>query len=350
MSFICGLSSIRYILQFQLPLAAVLCSYALAQFFKEKQTFNFRKFFIENVPVFFSCAGLVLGAIGYVVNSTVLARLFSFSDFNRIRFSTIGDVSFTRLFSDIAMIFGYKNRVSVMTPAGIVNVLFYVSLVFFIVSTVSFLKKKEMSVQKVFITFTVVMFLFNGFVYINTEYTPRYFIILFACIPVCLAVYAAEKDFSAVKRYISLISFSCMCLISCVITFEDVMTKDPATDKKDVAEFLEKSPYTFGYATFWNANVFSYLTNGKMEIAVLKRTEKDENVHITKTFNCQQWLTPDRFYNRKENTSPVCLIVTENEYTTTPDHPLFAKGRLVYKDNFYRVFEFESDVAFKESF
>lgn len=346
LSFICGLSSIRYILQFQLPLAAVVCSYTAMIFFMEKKSFHFKKIFIEDTPVFYSCIGLILGGIGYILNSVILSNLYSFSDYNNIAFNILGEISFIKLFSDIAMIFGYKNEVSVMTPAGIVNVLFYVFLVFFLICTFVFLKKKKMSVRKIFITFCVVMILFNGFVYVNTDYYARYFTILFACIPACIAIYIDETTVSVIKKYLLGISFTCLSLIASFITFEDVLIRTEP-NKKNAAEFLAKSPYTFGYATFWNANVFSYLTDGKTEIACLDRTEKDR---LPEKFVCEKWLTPDRYYDKKENISPVFLLVSEYEYTSSPQHPLFSNGKLVYADECYRIFEFTSDIQFKNSF
>ena len=128
------------------------------------------------------------------------------------------------------------------------------------------------------------------------------------------------------------------------------MTAQGNEDKVGVCHFLDKN-YSFGYATFWNANILTFMTDGRLELGNLEPDTINNNDYIPKTFHCHLWLTPDRFYHDDYKSDvPVFLLVTQEEYERSPEHNIFKSGREVYSDDFYRVFDYENKRAFINSF
>lgn len=350
-SFTSGLAGIRYILYFLFPLAATIISIAVADLYKMGGVFSFRGFFVEDKKCFFSCLALALGGIGYVANNVVLSSLFSFSQFNTTSFTSIGAVSFSEVQNALLGILGYKNQVSVFTPSGIVNILLYVGVIFFILAVVQTLKGSFNSRQSVFLLFSVIMFGFNAFIFINTEYIARYFILPLAFIVPCAAVLMEDERISVVRRYMAAVSLSVALLSGAFVTYGTVLCSDHNASKYPVRDFLVSRGYEFGYGTFWNANVFTFLTDGRVRLGNLDKHLDEEGVTvITKEYGWDNWLTPDRYYTYDYGDKPIFLVLTQDEYGVAREDAVVQAGAEVYCDEFYRVFEYPSHEAFKAAF
>lgn len=351
LSFISGLSGIRYILYFELPLIITILGLKVSNLFKTNTTFDFKNFFINDKECHFSIVSLILGGFGYVCNNLILARIYSFSDFNTTAFTHIGDVKFEDVHNAIMEILGYRNNVSVFTPSGVNNVLLYVGIVFFLISLFKFLKKTENTTHKTFVLFTIVLFVFNSFIFINTEYIARYFILILAFVFPCISLFLDSECVSVIHKYFVGLCFSVVVISNSFIVFEGSLCSKGNYDKEAVAKFLNENKYDSGYATFWNANVFNFLTNDKLQVANLYRYKDGDTKKITDHFKCDKWLTPNSYY--KDNfghNDKVILIVTSLEYEESINANVFKNGKLVFTDDYYKVFEYPSNEAFKNAF
>lgn len=330
LSLICGMSSIRYILQFQFPLALVTLSLAVNDMVKTNSKFSIKKFFFENKAAFYSCLGLALGLLGYIFNVLVLSSLYSFSNYNTIKFNEFNEITVMHWLFEILSALGYKNSVSVLTPSGAVNVFVYVIIVFFILNTVDFLKAKTASQSKyIFVLYSIVMFVFNAFVFINTDYYARYLLILLLCIFPCMAIFAEEHSLSIIKRSVLSVSAVCVLLTSSFVCYSTVLSHNENTDKAAVTQFLDKQGYTLGYGTFWNANVFTQLTDGKIEMCNI-RYEDDP------------WLTTSRYYAPDYKAGQkTFIILSQEEIDSDPKLNSIQFGTKVYSDKYYTVYEYQ---------
>lgn len=351
LSFISGLSGIRYILYFELPLAITIISIKVSILFNNKENFNFRNFFITDKKAHLSLVSLFLGGFGYILNTLVLSKIYSFSDFNTTKFTHIGDISFSTVHNGIFEILGYKNNVSVFTPSGINNILIYIFFGFFFINIIKYLRHSEESSKKTFIIFSLILFVFNAFTFINTEYYNRYFLLILPFMVPTVVILTEEVILSIPSRFITILCLSVVLLSSSFILFEDNICIKSNEDKVQISQFLSESEYEFGYATFWNANVFTYTTNDKIKLANLYRYKENEIEKITDSFKCDKWLTPESYYqNDFGNNNKIILIVTNAEYYATPDANIFKNGKQVYSDSYYKIFEYTDNKTFKESF
>ena len=351
LTFVSGLAGIRYILYFLFPLSVTVVGMAVNNWSKSGQQFSFKTFFLDDSSVFLSCLALVLGCVGYIGNTLVLSRLFSFSDFNTTAFTSIGDVTVADVLNGILGILGYKNLVSVFTPSGIINVLLYIGIAFFFLGLLANLKVLFDNSKSFFLLFSVVMFVFNSFIFINTEYIARYFILPLAFIIPCIAVLVQNEKISVIKRYILGSAFVIILLSGSFVTYGTVLCSDNNSSMYPVRDFLISQKYEFGYGTFWNANVFTFLTDGDLRIGNLNKKNNEEGVAIiTKKYEWDNWLTPNRYYSHDYGEQPIFLILTQDEYELAKDDTVVLNGMEVYSDDFYKVFEYKNHQAFKDSF
>ncbi|MGP1368667.1 MAG: hypothetical protein ACTTKX_05365 [Treponema sp.] len=348
LAFISGLSGIRPILNFQLPIAVTIIALAVHRMVSKQEEFKFSRFFIADKPVFYASANIVLGGIGYVANSLVLKKIFSFTSWNGAVFNAIGDIQFSDVQRDILGLFGFRSNVLVFSPAGMANVTLYVAAFLFIVCFALYLKKQESGYnRRIFIVLAAVIIVINSFVTIHTAYVDRYFIPAFVyCIP-CFAVFLESAKLSLLKKYLLGVSSAVALITSSFIMYSNILMADGNEDKNAVCRFLDKN-YSFGYATFWNANVFTFLTNGRVEVADIGNRAGEETLPREIEF---LWLSPDFYWEENYKSDvPVFLLVTQEEYERSPEHNIFKSGREVYSDDFYRVFDYENKHTFINSF
>lgn len=351
LAFYSGLSSIRYIIYFVFPLAFIINFIAISNLSRNKIHFEFRKYFIDDRKVFYSTLALFVSGFGYICNSFVLAKFYSFSNFNMTALKTIGSVKFVDFYAGILDLFGYKNEVSVLTPSGLSDLLLYVALIFFVICLVHLLRKKEFQGnQKLFLMLTVVILVFDSFVYIKTEFIIRYFLLLVPYIIPCFAIIISNSDVPNVKKWILGTSLSVTLLTNSFYTFETTLNYSNTTEKKAVTKFLLDNNYTFGYGTFYNANVFTYLSNGKIEVGNLYKKDIDNQMFLIDEYKYDTWLTPKRYYSQPDSLKNVFLILDAQEYKNNINHNSIKNGKCIYDDGYYYVFLYDTLKDFKESF
>ena len=80
--------------------------------------------------------------------------------------------------------------------------------------------------------------------------------------------------------------------------------------QRERAAFLQESGLTFGYATFWNANVITELTNGEVEAVGISiaQNEKGQGVpHVS------EWLEAQENRRMERPDERVFMLLTEAE-------------------------------------
>jgi len=90
--------------------------------------------------------------------------------------------------------------------------------------------------------------------------------------------------------------------------------------------YLEENHYTFGEATFWNANNNTILSNGEIRI---KSVCNDE------TLSFYDWLTHKEYCDREGE----FLLLTQEEYQLRQQSGWETPYRIVYSDDMYLVFD-----------
>lgn len=350
-AFVSGLSSIRYIMIFVFPLAFAMTAVECLK----KNPDGMIRILDGHVKIFppqsvrHSVLGLLFSGLGYVCNNAVLQPLFQFSQWNDTAFCTLGDITLTDILHALLSFFGYQDNIAVLTPGGIINILVYVFLLLFVLLVVFALKNKFSEEKKILLLYFAASYLFNTFVYLHTELIYRYYYpILVVAFP-CVALLLSDEKISFLKRYALGCVLAVMALSSSFLTLQHNINTDTNKGLYKVAEFLDKN-YTFGYGSFGNANVITYLTNGDVEVGNLYKRKSNGKEYFTDVYKYDKWLTPNRYYADERRGEHIFLLVSQEQLADNESHPVIKAGRKVYGDEYYVVFDYDSHEAFKDSF
>lgn len=352
LSFFSGLSTIRYIINFTFPMAALLVGKKVFADFRQKKPFVFSEW-KKDREIFWSVSGLFVSGIGYILNSTVLASLYSFKNYNKIRFLDYGEISFDSILHMILSMLGYNYQTSVFTPGGVATVLIAVVVIFTVILFVSLLKTPQKDYERTFLHFVLFAFVFGFYTNVNIEMVGYYFVTSFIFFLPFLALVLQNGEVSALHQWILSASAALMILANSFVQYADFSAKNENGKKDGAIAYLLDNGYSFGYSFFKEANETWFYTNGRIEVGDLVHDDNDENNTdvLPENFKVHKWLTPKRYYESgfKEN-EPVFLFLRREDYLNTPEHKVFLRGNLSYEDENYVVFTYESNGAFRKAF
>ena len=110
------------------------------------------------------------------------------------------------------------------------------------------------------------------------------------------------------------------------------VTTDKNVNLKKVAAELDARDLHFGYATYWNANIITELTDGRVEIA---------NVGDAEHLEFFRWSSPRKYYDQAHE-GKVFLLLDAEEYGEARDAASVRAGEVVYEDGIYVILLYES--------
>ena len=98
-------------------------------------------------------------------------------------------------------------------------------------------------------------------------------------------------------------------------------------------KFLEENDYDFGYATFWNASVTEYLSDGEIKVGNLGGEEGKVAPY--------EWLTPKSYYRDgfHEGKTFLLLARTEEAGMLKGDFVVMEDAECVHQDEYYAIYE-----------
>lgn len=346
----CGLSGIRYLLAMQCPLVVAGFFYWMSSDAFKDFRLEFR-FCAENVVengrkllkceeagyFYYSLLGAVSSLVGYVLNAVWISKKYVFQTYDTTNFISVYQGEFLErlqnAFGSLLMFFGYIPQKSVLSLRGIITLISFVMVGVFVFCTRKAYKSCK-GIRFFAVMFVVVSFIINIFAFVFTTSTmvPRYYItIMIFALPV-IAMYLEEEKIVFDKTLVFLILAACL-FLSSAKTFYSYITVDKNAPRREVAEFLAENDYDFGFATFENANVITELTNGEVEMA---------NIWNIDDMDFFKWSSPVKYYEEGYHTGETFLLLTTAETIEFADSKAVKRGEIVYEDNYYTVYVYES--------
>lgn len=353
LSIVCGLSGVRYLLALQAPLVLTAAVYVM----KSRETGALRRepsweqagrvFAGERLRYLgFSLLGAVSALAGYGLNVAMIARKYDFQTYEATNFIGVYQGIFLErlqdTFGSLLMLFGYIPDKGFLSLRGLISLIAFAlmaGMVLLIVRSGRLLKaegdkKGEFAHRRFLLWFFVTAFALNTFVFVFTTGTlvPRYYltVIMFA-VPL-LAVYFEEERLPLDRWLVIALLSGCLLLATAKTVFSFVST-DKNAEKRPVAAFLEDQGYEFGYATYWNANIITELTDGRVEVA---------NVDSIEELSFFLWSSPKKYYQEGYYEGSPFLLLTAREAAENASTPVITAGRRVYEDGSYVVIAYES--------
>ena len=352
LAFCGGLGSIRYFLNFIFPLAAVVIGRKILLQYRATNELRARAIFERDRETFWAGLGCAVCVLGYVVNTLVLANLYSVKNYNKIRFLPLGEATVTGVIDMILEVAGYNSNASVFTPAGFATVLLGVVAVVGTILFVVHIRRENSVAEASFLRFVVFLCAFTLYINICTEMVARFLCTTIVIFVPVLALVLRDRRIPGLHRYVLGVSFVILVLTNAFGAWSVFQSKDDTAGFRKTCDFLVENGYSFGYAFFGYANPAWFLSNGKLEVAILKDTEADDGSKIlSDSYWRSKWLTPRRYYDPDYNSeNRVFLLMAADDVKNTPDNPALLRGNVIYDADGFVVYDYETHAAFINSF
>ena len=331
-ALILGTSGLRYLASLYLPMVLSYLFLFLVEPDGQKKE--------RGIPVLFSVVMTGFAGVGFLVNKFYLAVHYSFDTTSEVAFVPISEVP-ERFLTSIRLMLefmGYRES-TVMTPLGLVNPVKCLFLIVFI-GMVLWLWKNRMEIlsvtERFFLYFFVFLFLINWYmlIFTNVLMQYRYWLPVYVIGVLLVGIFLQKwEPVVRVQKVFMALFFAVVVLASLYgELWQDVKYNDCAK-RYAYMEFLEANDYDFGYATFWNASVTEYLSDGQIKVANLD-VENGEVVPY-------EWLLPKAYYRAgfHEGRTFVLLARTEEAGMLNGDFTVMEDGVCVYQDEYYAIYE-----------
>jgi hypothetical protein len=123
------------------------------------------------------------------------------------------------------------------------------------------------------------------------------------------------------------------------LNFQNLTRDDVNTVRKGYIQYLLDNQLDYGFATFWNANVTTELTNGKIELAGLN----PHKLVDTNQFSIHNWASPMKHSDPAFYQGESFLLLTRAEWELAQEtEKPFARLKPDYEDNGFIVIRYPS--------
>ena len=316
--------------------------------------------------LFSSFMMLLSSAIGYLVNVCVLSKICSFKNYSDTMVTDFSLSNVITCIGDCIALIGWKGGKKLLSISGVAGVLgVCIGAVAFVTLCICVFRKKQSSLQRFLTLFIAASFGVCLISYSQTEsyncsywvtFLPFLFLALFIWIgsrfesrsndsdgnkgnsdcldPKSGKVY--KTDVYAKKQGCVCVVAAIICVICGISTMHDPYISWCPNDLsiQNAETWLENNGYTQGCATFWNSDVITELSDGKIEMW---------DVEDMNQLTSHQWLQS----TSHDTTMPdgkFFIIVGTDEYTSNADSWKLPSmvDHVVYGDDNYFIFSFDS--------
>lgn len=339
-ALILGLSGLRYLASLYLPLC-IAAGFVLFELEKGLTKESWKDDTVKNKIGLLGLAVLGLGSagIGFLINKFYLAVHYSFDTTSEVSFVPLEDVPQRFLTSIKLMLefFGYT-QIQVMNPRGIVNAVKFVFFLFFIGVIIYLWKNRKTALQlkeQLLLYYFLACFFINWYMLVFTDVLQQYRYWLPVYVAGVLLLVVFFKVYTP-GNWIGKFCFVTICVLVVLGSlygelWQDVKYND-CEKRYGYMEFLEENSYDFGYATFWNASVSEYLSNGSIHVASLGLHDLEKPY---------EWLQPKAYYEEGFHEGKCFLLLANSEAAGMEkgDFTIMEDPELVYQDEYYSIYE-----------
>lgn len=325
LAFFAGLPGPRYLFTTYFPLVIV----ALLRTYKKHQ--------IKLIGAFY---GLIASGVGYLVNTKILVKHYSFSNWNEMNFQNFSFTNCDRLINGILVCLGYREgEVFSSLLAGNVACFAIIAGVILYGLFIWRNGKNVAEEEKVVLLFTGFSLLVITALYLftNTSYEVRYYLPTLVYAVVFLGCSLAHHNWNQKASMIVAVVVLLMMVASSLTVYKTTKENDKTADMRDVVNVLVENGYQSGYATFWKANVLTELSEGQVEMYAWKKAI-EEIIDVDDLFT---WLqVASHFENGPEG--KVCIVLDYDEVGRCNFHMYEFDSRKIYENSSYVVYGFDS--------
>ncbi|MBR5421598.1 MAG: hypothetical protein IK115_10650 [Lachnospiraceae bacterium] len=252
LAFVAGLGGPRQLIILYLPLLLL----ALYRFWKSG------KFCFIGVYLSTAAAGL-----GYLVNSRFLSRIYRFNGWNGLRFTEFSCVKLEQLIRGFFRNLGFvEAELSIAALAKCGIALFLAAAVFY--ALFAFLKDpgKRSEERRLLAGLAIAAFAVHILLYLFTDmfYQDRYWLPLlpYLMLPLAFALRDVKKLTDRILLFVCVLA---VCIAG-AWQIKELAAVDLTSSLKECTDALSRDGYESGYASYWNGNICTELSEGKLEM------------------------------------------------------------------------------------
>ncbi len=339
LSFLSCLGGIRQILVTIAPMGISVFFLALKC---PGDILGLKKFFQKTAYLWISA---ICGLMGYFINMKVLSEKYLFDTYGQL---CLIQPTFDRLQVALRYFlnsFGYTEGGVTGTRLFSADGLFYLLslgfMCFLLFLAWSLWRRKEkLSLAAQFLLYYTAAGVFlNIFIFLFTsvEISPRYYVCnVIMYVPLLIFFYRESDYVPKVRRFLVITVIVWVSVLGIREYWKCFQREDNAEQLKCI-EYLEQENYTYGYATFWNSNVLTELTEGRIEMTSLACGE-GEQPHL------YAWLVKLENLFPADSRGPVFLLLYEHEKNKYAD--LIKERDPVYDSNGYEIYSYRDTDEF----
>lgn len=278
---------------------------------------------------------MISAGMGYVANMLVLTRFLNFDHYTSLQFTGFDMDKLEAVLNGWLTMWGYQSSGSIFSINLILNGIFALLTFSVIFTVISMFKSKEKfsNKEKLIITFSVMAAITLTLVFLFSDlfYVDRYLIpvsILF--IPI-IAISVNKINNKYIYNSIIFILVASSFVVS--LLFYRQQKFDRTGEMDDIAAVLVDEGYFNGYATFWNANVLTELSNG--QVSVWCYANDDRKLNLSDSF---QWLQLTDHLDNKPDGKVFALF----SVSQLANNSGFDEADILYRSDSYTLYGFEN--------
>ena len=296
LSFLCGFNGIRIVFLFHLPAFCLAIILTIASSCKNLRLgiLNARQ---SQRLLLSSAIAAVCAVAGFLINSFVFAKHFSFVSYNSINFISPDSNRLWLLLESFFSIFGYSVNVSVFSKALAGAGLCLCVTLLVIACVVRTLAKKdalpaEEECGKHLITlFWLLSFILFAAVLMLTDlnfWEGHLVPVAVFVLPIIAGWFVEKHEWKGSLYRCATLVVAGVVLLSSVVQYADYAGRDLTYELRVIADVMTDEGYTDGYATFWQGNVVTELSDGKIDMRVWD--DDDVNKELMDVSSVDPWL------------------------------------------------------------
>lgn len=213
----------------------------------------------------------VSSIIGYLINTKILSNLYYFQSWDNLSFTYFDFSRIITVINGILANFNYSDG-ELFSSTLISNFTCFIIVFLLFLSLTFAIKKKENISEEnhqlslIFLSAIIIYFILYSFT--NIVYHDRYLLpILILAIPIIMINLKEVKiDNLAKKLIIGIITL--IILLNSFINYQKLRTNNYSLEFHEISRILKEEGYKNGYATFWNGNLLTEISNGDIEMYV----------------------------------------------------------------------------------
>lgn len=321
-----GLGGLRQVLILTLPLCLAIWTYLILN----------PRISQKLLLVYFSIAHLIASFAGVIINKQYLSKVYNFYQYNDLQFTKFSLVHFSdNMLNGILQVLGYNASGKIFSSILINNICAISIGMLIVVSIRLALKKiKQLEFRNCYFVFFNIywIILFAGLIsFTNMDFAPRYFIpVVYFGFVFLVFLYKDNENGKKVLAVLLLIMMA-----STFVNYKKLRNVDINGANRAVVNTILEHGCLNGYASFWQANVLTELSNGKIEVWALDHT-KDELDYATLI----KWLQ-NKKHNTEKPKGKMFLYLKREEIPKFKHRENLKKENIIYQDKDVVLYMFD---------